>query len=86
MLIGWDLAFPEVARSLVLDGADLVIACAAWEASHIEEWRAYAVAGVCLRERSLHRHGPIAGPRGRLHVRRRVDAGRAAWPRAHHAR
>ena len=47
VLIGWDLAFPEVARSLVLDGADLVIASAAWEATHLEEWRAYTVARAC---------------------------------------
>jgi predicted amidohydrolase len=47
VMIGWDLAFPEVARSLVLDGADLVVVCAAWEAGHMEEWRAYTVARAC---------------------------------------
>ncbi len=43
LLIGWDLAFPEAARSLVLDGAELICVSAAWEASHAEEWRAYCL-------------------------------------------
>ncbi|MGD8595950.1 MAG: carbon-nitrogen hydrolase family protein, partial [Anaerolineae bacterium] len=30
VLLGWDLAFPEVARSLTLDGADLLCVCANW--------------------------------------------------------
>jgi len=47
IMIGWDLAFPEVARSLTLDGADLIITCAAWEAAHMEEWQAYTVARAC---------------------------------------
>lgn len=48
VLLGWDLAFPEVARSLALDGADLLCVCAnwghppaqAWEPS-ADEWRTY---------------------------------------------
>ena len=47
VMIGWDVAFPEVARSLTLDGAELIVACAAWEADHMEEWRAYTVARAC---------------------------------------
>jgi len=47
VMIGWDMAFPEVARSLTLDGADLIVACAAWEADRMEEWRAYTVARAC---------------------------------------
>ncbi len=47
LMIGWDLAFPEVARSLTLDGADLIVACAAWEAAYMDEWRAYTVARAC---------------------------------------
>ncbi|OIO89172.1 MAG: hypothetical protein AUK03_14920 [Anaerolineae bacterium CG2_30_64_16] len=47
VMIGWDLAFPEVARSLTLDGAELIVICAAWEAAHMEEWRAYTVARAC---------------------------------------
>lgn len=47
LLVGWDLAFPEAARSLVLDGADLLVCCANWEAPHQDEWRAYCVARAC---------------------------------------
>jgi predicted amidohydrolase len=42
LLLGWDLAFPEVARSLTLDGAELLCVLANWETAQIEEWRTYA--------------------------------------------
>ncbi|MGD8599437.1 MAG: carbon-nitrogen hydrolase family protein, partial [Anaerolineae bacterium] len=48
VLLGWDLAFPEVARSLTLDGADLLCVCANWGHSpaqesepFVGEWRTY---------------------------------------------
>ena len=41
LMIGYDLAFPEVARSLTLDGADLLCVLANWEASAIDEWKTY---------------------------------------------
>jgi predicted amidohydrolase len=41
LLLGWDLAFPEVARSLTLDGAELLCVLANWETAQIEEWRTY---------------------------------------------
>ncbi len=41
VMIGWDLAFPEVARSMALDGADLLAVCANWEQPHTDEWRVY---------------------------------------------
>jgi predicted amidohydrolase len=44
LMIGWDLAFPEVARSLTLDGAELLCVLANWEASAIDEWRTYVKA------------------------------------------
>ena len=51
VLIGWDLAFPEVARSLALDGADLLCVCANWGHAPaqpwercVEEWRTFAQA------------------------------------------
>ncbi len=47
LLIGWDLAFPEAMRSLVLDGAELIGVCAAWEAGHADEWRAYCISRAC---------------------------------------
>jgi len=44
MMIGWDMAFPEVARSLALEGAELLIGCANWEEPHADEWRVYMLA------------------------------------------
>lgn len=48
VLLGWDLAFPEPARSLALDGAELVCVCANWGHSpaqerelSVEEWQTY---------------------------------------------
>jgi len=41
LLVGWDLAFPEAARSLALDGAELICVCGAWEKPHAHEWRSY---------------------------------------------
>jgi len=39
IMVGWDLAFPEVARSLVLDGAEVILVPAAWERQHVAMWR-----------------------------------------------
>jgi predicted amidohydrolase len=48
VLLGWDLAFPEAARSLALDGADLLCVSANWGHSpaqereiFVEEWRTF---------------------------------------------
>ena len=48
ILLGWDLAFPEAARSMALDGAELLCVCANWghppaqnRAHSMEEWRTY---------------------------------------------
>jgi predicted amidohydrolase len=48
ILLGWDLAFPEAARSLSLDGAELLCVCANWghspaqdRGTFVEEWRTY---------------------------------------------
>lgn len=41
MMIGYDLAFPELARSLALNGAELLIVLANWEASQMDEWKTY---------------------------------------------
>ncbi len=38
-MLGWDLAFPEVARSLVLDGAELLCVLGNWEKKYIDEWK-----------------------------------------------
>jgi len=44
VMLGWDLAFPEVARSLALEGAEVVCACANWENPYGDEWRTYLLA------------------------------------------
>jgi predicted amidohydrolase len=44
LMLGWDMAFPEAARSLALDGAEIVCLCASWERPHMEEWNAFALA------------------------------------------
>ncbi len=41
LMLGWDLAFPEVARSLALDGADIVCALSNWETAYMDEYRTY---------------------------------------------
>lgn len=40
-MIGYDLAFPEIGRCLALDGAEVLIVIANWEAAHIDEWKTY---------------------------------------------
>ncbi len=44
LILGWDLAFPEVARTYALDGAELLIVLANWEQPYNEEWRTYLLA------------------------------------------
>ena len=82
ILVGWDLAFPEVARSQVLDGAELLVVCANWEQPNNEEWRTYLrarayentvfVAGANRvgEEPSYTFFGQstIVGPRGRVYA------------------
>ena len=41
MMLGYDLAFPEVARSLTLEGAELLLVMGSWEASALDEWKTY---------------------------------------------
>ena len=41
MLLGYDLAFPEIARSLALDGADMILVMANWEVNYMDEWKTY---------------------------------------------
>jgi predicted amidohydrolase len=80
ILIGWDLAFPEAARSLVLDGAELVCVCANWEDPHLDEWYTYLKARACENAvfvAAANRvgqeytytflgHSAVVGPRGEL--------------------
>ena len=82
VMIGWDMAFPEVARGLALDGADLIVAPAAWTSDQMEAWRAYTVARACEnavylaaanrvgKEPSYTFGGEsmLVGPRGQVHT------------------
>jgi predicted amidohydrolase len=47
MLLGTDLAFPEAARSLTLDGAELVVFSANWEEPARDAWRAHLISRAC---------------------------------------
>ena len=82
LMLGWDLAFPEVARSLALDGAEILCLSANWEHPHAEEWKVYTLARAL--ENSVFVAGAnrigeeytysfcgqslIVGPRGELHA------------------
>lgn len=44
LLLGWDLAFPEAARCLALQGAELLCVCASWERPHTAAWSHYVFA------------------------------------------
>jgi len=44
IMLGWDLTFPEVARSLVLDGAEAILVPAAWEEKDVNMWRTLLLA------------------------------------------
>lgn len=83
LLVGWDLAFPEAARSLALDGAELLCICGSWERPHAHEWRTYAFARayenavfVAAANRvgeeptySFFGESLVVGPRGTVHAR-----------------
>ncbi len=82
LMIGYDLAFPEVARSLVLDGAEVLCVCGNWEAANIDEWKTYvrarayenavfvAAANRVGEDVTLNFGGEsaVVGPRGQVHA------------------
>ena len=82
LMIGYDLAFPEVARSLSLDGAEIICVMANWEAYNIDEWKTYTrarayensvfIAGANRvgEDVTLNFGGEsmIVGPRGQIHA------------------
>jgi predicted amidohydrolase len=82
LMIGYDLAFPEVARSLVLDGAEVLAVVANWEAASIDEWKTYirarayenavfvAAANRVGEDVTLNFGGEsaVVGPRGQVHA------------------
>jgi predicted amidohydrolase len=82
LMLGWDLAFPEVARSLTLDGAELLCVMSNWESPQMEEWRTYvrarayenalfvAAANRVGEDVTLNFGGEsmIVGPRGKVYA------------------
>ncbi len=44
VMTGWDLAFPEMARSLMLSGAEIILLPAAWQVRDVDMWRTLLVA------------------------------------------
>lgn len=82
MMLGWDLAFPEVSRSLVLDGAELLCCLGCWEKEDTDEWqtllkaRAYENAVFVAGANrvgddvtlSFGGHSMIVGPRGKVYA------------------
>ncbi|MCB9437407.1 MAG: carbon-nitrogen hydrolase family protein [Anaerolineales bacterium] len=82
LMLGWDLAFPEVSRSLALEGADILCVMANWETTYMEEYRTYVRArayenAVFLAASnrvgedvtlSFGGESIIIGPRGKIHA------------------
>jgi omega-amidase len=88
LMIGWDLAFPEVARAMTLEGADLLCCLGSWEQQYIDEWRIYvrarayenaiffAAANRIGEDVTLRFGGEslIVGPRGKVYAALSVEA------------
>lgn len=82
LMIGYDLAFPEVARSLTMEGAEVLCVLANWEASGLDEWKTYMRARAyenAVFVAGANRIGEdvtltfggesmIVGPRGEIHA------------------
>ncbi len=82
LMIGTDLAFPEVARALTLEGAEVICVLANWEASGLDEWKTYMRARAyenAVFVAGANRVGEdvtmtfggesmIVGPRGEIHA------------------
>lgn len=82
LALGWDLAFPEVARSLALEGAELLVVAANWEKDQADEWRTYirarafenalfVAAANRVGDEPSYRFGgdsAIVGPRGQVYA------------------
>ncbi|MCC6905284.1 MAG: carbon-nitrogen hydrolase family protein [Anaerolineae bacterium] len=82
LMLGSDLSYPEVARSQVLEGAEVLCALGSWERGDIDEWqtllKARAYENACF-VAGANRVGEdvtmtfggesmIVGPRGKVHA------------------
>lgn len=82
LMLGWDLAFPEVGRSLALEGAEIVCALTNWETPYMDEYRTYIKSRAlenAMYVAASNRVGEdvtlafggesmIVGPRGEIHA------------------
>jgi predicted amidohydrolase len=82
LMLGWDLAFPEVARCMTLEGAELLCILSNWETAYMDEWKTYVRARAyenALFVAAANRVGEdvtmsfggesmIVGPRGRVYA------------------
>ncbi len=82
LLLGWDLAFPEAARCLALQGVELLCVCGCWENPNIQEWQTFisarafenaifvAAANRLGQEYTISFFGDsrIVGPRGEVYA------------------
>ncbi|HQV71163.1 MAG: carbon-nitrogen hydrolase family protein [Anaerolineae bacterium] len=78
--VGWDVMYPEGARSLCLDGAEIILVSAAWDRDRAAEWRTFLSARaaenacfVCASNRigeepatTYAGESMIVGPRGQV--------------------
>jgi predicted amidohydrolase len=100
LMLGWDLAFPEVARALALEGADVLCCMANWEESYIDEFKTYVRARAyenALFVAAANRIGSdvtmrfggesmIVGPRGKVFAALEAEAeARKEWLREQEA-
>jgi predicted amidohydrolase len=90
LMLGSDLAFPEVGRSLTLDGAELLCVLGNWETAYVDEWKTYvrarayenaifvAAANRVGEDVTMNFGGEsmIVGPRGRVYAHLETDAGK----------
>lgn len=82
LMLGWDLAFPEVARSMAMDGAEILAVMTNWETPYMDEYRTYVKSRAyenALFVAASNRVGEdvtvnfggesmIVGPRGKIHA------------------
>src|SRR5437868_13574486 len=95
LMLGWDLAFPEVARAMTLDGAELLCVMANWETSYTDEWKTYVRARAyenAVFVAAANRVGEdvtmkfggesmIVGPRGRVYASLETEAAPRTEPK-----
>jgi predicted amidohydrolase len=82
LMLGYDLAFPEVARTLALEGAEIICTMTNWEGDEMDEYRSYiksrafensvymAAANRVGEDVTLNFGGEsmIVGPRGKVYA------------------